>query len=710
MNREEVLQFKKRKYTKFGSFRGFGILFGLITLLAMVGGLVLALAFPMLKGGEESLINFIYGSVYSPLEDAVYIESLIYWSLYSLVVVGTALYLFANAIKMLSKKTKYSVNRNFGLPAFLAVLFVIFTSEQTAQIGATLTFSLFKYLFLGGLVLTYIYSVVQLIASRKLWKRNGKRLSFAYLLSFIATAGAIALCLTIASYGAVKIGFTNVYGDFWAIVNNGNLYDIISALPHIESITGGLKVFGSLITILFFVQLVSVASILLVDFIKIFLGRNYVRGSNYFRKSGVFANAFMLAIIPVALNIITMAIGLIEGVPFDFNAYFTIENIIVFGSVLLLAIIVSSIFISDKSKSRSELAELIPVKKIEKEKIEQPKVIEKPVEEEIIKVDAVEEAKPIEEVKEQPIVEEKVETPSQPEEVVEPQEVEEAIEIEEFDDFEEEVEEIEEKKVDATEQQIPPMGAGQPYVANMNIYPNAIAGSLPAMQGVPQYGIPIQMYNPMTGQVVTYYAQLMPQPMLPTGQMMPQQMMPQTFMPFVAPMPAGQNMPPVAQPVQQQTAQPVENTVKEEKEVEEKPNFFAMPKKTLEEKIAELPQNLKIYYKQMISYASSKEGVKYSKSTFADTFYYGRDSLMKMQVKQNKIVCSFSLVDVKAREMLKSDKYAKDQQTIVKIINKASLETAKDSFDMAYNLVLEAREARHQEQLRRRREARKANK
>ena len=61
--------------------------------------------------------------------------------------------------------------------------------------------------------------------------------------------------------------------------------------------------------------------------------------------------------------------------------------------------------------------------------------------------------------------------------------------------------------------------------------------------------------------------------------------------------------------------------------------------------------------------------------------------------------------------MLKSrDFSAKHEQTIVKVKDKNSLDAAKRSIDMAYNLALEAKEARHQEQLKKRREARAAKK
>jgi hypothetical protein len=61
--------------------------------------------------------------------------------------------------------------------------------------------------------------------------------------------------------------------------------------------------------------------------------------------------------------------------------------------------------------------------------------------------------------------------------------------------------------------------------------------------------------------------------------------------------------------------------------------------------------------------------------------------------------------------MLKSKDFsAKQEKTVIKVKDKATVEAVKNSIDMAYELAIEAKEARHQEQLRKRREARAAKK
>ena len=118
---------------------------------------------------------------------------------------------------------------------------------------------------------------------------------------------------------------------------------------------------------------------------------------------------------------------------------------------------------------------------------------------------------------------------------------------------------------------------------------------------------------------------------------------------------------------------------------------------------------MKKYYKQISSYAAAKDGVKVNKATYAESVFFGRDCVVKIQIKQGKIVCSFSLVNFEVKSMLKSGK-AREQLTVVKVVDANSLALAKQSVDMAYKLAVEAKEERHREQLRKRREARQAKK
>lgn len=673
MNREEILQFRKKRFTKYGAFRTFGIIAGIITLLATIGGLVLACVFPMAVDLDKSLLKIIVDTF---SKEDVFVNEIVYWAVYLAAVIGTAVYLLVNGIKMLSSKSKYSVNRCFGLPAWLAVVFTVFTTEQTCSVGSYITFKLFKYLYVGALVLVYAYSVVQLIETGRLWKHNGKKFVFPYLLEFIVSIAAVALCLTLVYVGDVRISVLNIWERFCSVIANQKFFEAFYTIPVIANIIDGLNALINVLLVLFFAELVSTASLLLVNFVKIFSCKNYARGSGYFSKSSVFCGAFRLALIPVLINVCTMIISLSEGQEFAFANFFYIENLALFGGVLLLGVISSAIFSTDKSNSKYEPAELLSATTVSKISCLPEQKDEKP-EEEIIKIDAADKENTIEK-KEEPqpdIVEEELQEEITVEELPEEQAEEETPDMAD-----------EEEEEDASEQTAKTEPPQQPFYGNVNVYPNAVPNV--------QYSVPMQYYNPATGQIVTYYVQQ------PVAQpvMQPQQFVPQGFIPCV---PTGMQTPQGG--VYQQM--PIQGVNAQQNKPQD---VFSLPKKTLNEKLGELPKLLQSYYKQMLDYACSKEDVKYNKSTFADTFYCGRDCIMKMQIKQNKIVCAFTLIDIKVREALKTDKYAKDQQTLVKIVNRASLETAKDTFEMAYRLVQEAREAHRQEQLKKRREARKS--
>ena len=178
---------------------------------------------------------------------------------------------------------------------------------------------------------------------------------------------------------------------------------------------------------------------------------------------------------------------------------------------------------------------------------------------------------------------------------------------------------------------------------------------------------------------------------------------------------------PVAEPVVEEV---VEETVATEEPADEdadeaqpEGNFveierLLIPKKTHEEKYAELDEDSKKYYDAIMAYAESKADVKRQASVNADTVFYGRTCIVKTQIKQTKVVCNFSMLDAGMKRALKKDKGVgvKAKFTSIRVIDASSLELAKQSVDFAYNAALEEKEFKHQQQLQKRRDARKAKK
>ncbi len=154
-----------------------------------------------------------------------------------------------------------------------------------------------------------------------------------------------------------------------------------------------------------------------------------------------------------------------------------------------------------------------------------------------------------------------------------------------------------------------------------------------------------------------------------------------------------------------------------EGEVDEEGNFVSInkvliPKKSHAEKYAELDEESKKYYDAVMAYAESKADVKRQESINADTVFFGRTCIVKTQIKQTKVVCSFSMLDADMKRMFKGNKgvNAKEKFTTIRVSDPVSLEMAKQSIDFSYQSAVEEKEYKHQQQLQKRRDARKAKK
>ena len=177
----------------------------------------------------------------------------------------------------------------------------------------------------------------------------------------------------------------------------------------------------------------------------------------------------------------------------------------------------------------------------------------------------------------------------------------------------------------------------------------------------------------------------------------------------------------VAEPVVEEVAEPAveEPAVEEssEDDDDDKSGKFAVidtsviiPKKSHDEKYAELDEDSKKYYDAIMAYAEGLEDVKRQSSVNADTIFYGRTCVVKTQIKQTKVVCSFSMLDAEMKRRLKSNKGAQEKFTSIRIVDDESLEAAKGCVDFCYKAAIDEKEYKHQMQLQKRRDARKAKK
>lgn len=156
---------------------------------------------------------------------------------------------------------------------------------------------------------------------------------------------------------------------------------------------------------------------------------------------------------------------------------------------------------------------------------------------------------------------------------------------------------------------------------------------------------------------------------------------------------------------------PETESVSEPYEKEDAFNLNAI-KKTIDEKYELLDEKDKNYYNDILAYANEKKDVKRTKSLVAETVIYGRDSIIKVQIKQSRVVCSFSMLttETKQRFIDENIKQVREKLTVVRITDDETFGLAKHCVDLAYRISEENKEAKHQKQLEKRREARRAKK
>ncbi len=715
-------QERAKEKTAKGSFLPFGIVLGVLTLLALIAGIGLFIAYPL-------LIDTDLNSVVDYAKDLIATEDLT--SLVALIaqcaiLVGGIVFAICKIIKMFKTNFKRSGNVNVGLSAGFGIFFFAFSQELIALIGNNKAIgdTVFIYSFVGIFALSLIYELGVMIYTRKLWEKSGAKLNAVSILAIIACMVAIVGGILSVDLINFKASLNLDYYKQLALYS----YPVQMLVLIVDAFMSGISstAIPEIIIELFaiatmFATLILASKLvfaLIFDFFKLGADRNFVRGSNYFSKTSALKTAAAFSFTFVFNIILQIIAVLVSGS--DITSLFTSASFVsslsyyisIFVVVLVLSIISASIARKDKKKakdeeysysdgdeveifeeenSQEEIIDLTaePTEEVVEEPIEEvvEEVIEDPVQEEIIEEEPVQEEIIVEEVVEQPVQEEvKVEEPK--------------------------VETFEEPK--AKEEPVHQQPFAQPQYPYGMPYPYAPYPYPPYPQ-YPVMPMPYPYAQPMPYQV----PQPAPQPTvicIPIQQPAPQPVpvQPYQYVQPQAPVYAQPQAPVEPQPAPQSAPAPqpapvsAETLATEDEFDDEENKPFFIERKTLDEKFNELSPTYKKYYRDIMKYAENKEGVKRNKSTYNDSVVYGRDCIVKIAIKQGKVVCSFSLINYEVKSMLKNGKSAREQLTVVKVVDATSYALAKQSVDMAYKLAQDAKEARHQEQLRKRREARAA--
>ena len=147
-------------------------------------------------------------------------------------------------------------------------------------------------------------------------------------------------------------------------------------------------------------------------------------------------------------------------------------------------------------------------------------------------------------------------------------------------------------------------------------------------------------------------------------------------------------------------------TITEENKPEGAVNF-STDKLTLEEKYLKLPAELRAYYDDIVCYAMSVEGHKrYKKETYEE-YKIGKNSLVKIKIKNDVIICELLVPNLDFKNYVSDNKIdVRQAATVIRVTDEASLAAVKGTMDIVLKELEKEREYKKEKAKMRRRELR----
>ena len=137
------------------------------------------------------------------------------------------------------------------------------------------------------------------------------------------------------------------------------------------------------------------------------------------------------------------------------------------------------------------------------------------------------------------------------------------------------------------------------------------------------------------------------------------------------------------------------------------------PKKveTIDEKYLHLTAEQRDYYDEIVMYAAKKANAKRFKNARYEEYKVGKTRLIRMLIKRGVITCEFILPNADFKSYIAENKVSvKHAPSVIKVVDTASLQAAKDSMDIVIRAAEEEREYKKQLALEKRREKRESAK
>ena len=148
-------------------------------------------------------------------------------------------------------------------------------------------------------------------------------------------------------------------------------------------------------------------------------------------------------------------------------------------------------------------------------------------------------------------------------------------------------------------------------------------------------------------------------------------------------------------------AAPVETVCETvEDEAEENANavvFSQGTPATLEEKYLELSSELKGYYDEIVKYATVQEDSKRFKNARYEEYKVGKTRLVRLLINRGTVVCEFLLTNANFKNYISENKVTvKQAPTVLKVVDEATVQAAKDSIDIVVRTIAEEKEYKKQ--------------
>lgn len=153
------------------------------------------------------------------------------------------------------------------------------------------------------------------------------------------------------------------------------------------------------------------------------------------------------------------------------------------------------------------------------------------------------------------------------------------------------------------------------------------------------------------------------------------------------------------EPVKEPVIEEVAVAVEPEAEVEDndKVSFSAGNQQTLDEKYLELSAQAKSWYDELVKIANLVEGSKRIKNARYEEYKVGNSRVIRLTIKRGVIQTEFILHNSDFKNFVNENKISvKQSATVIKLVDEASFEAAKNSISIVLEQIAEEKEYKKQ--------------